>query len=91
MKWITKTSTSYSPKDGEKYWYFDRGKDGYVKTEYIIFCGCRSVFVIINVGNCFKTEAEAEENKYSVYEKIMFLTEEEFEEYESTIEIIRVF
>ena len=61
----------FEPKDGERYWYV--GWDLITKAPYVTdseFCDVDMCCHHKYCGNCFRTQAEAEREKYNIYEKL---------------------
>ena len=61
----------FEPKDGERYWYV--GWDLITKAPYVTdseFCDVDMCCHHKYCGNCFRTKAEAEREKYNIYEKL---------------------
>lgn len=61
----------FEPKYGERYWYV--GWDLITKAPYVTdseFCDVDMCCHHKYCGNCFRTQAEAEREKYNIYEKL---------------------
>ena len=60
----------FEPKDGEPVWMVNFYNENYVftlkTTWHDTMLGC----AIKQIGNCFRTEKEAEKHKYEIYEKL---------------------
>ena len=61
----------FEPKDGEKYWtVYWKGIGDMPCAVYENWRGDSCDFANKVSGNCFRTEAEAENHKYEIYEKL---------------------
>lgn len=60
----------FQPKEGERYWYVYWNAKDPVDTTYTYWDGAVSNLADKYCGNCFRTEAEAEREKYNIYEKL---------------------
>ena len=59
----------FNPKDGERYWYVYWGAE-HIRVTDLPFEDDDMHYHHKYCGNCFRTEAEAEREKYNIYEKL---------------------
>lgn len=60
----------FEPKNGERYWYVYWNSNAPIDTTYTYWYGAVGNLADKYCGNCFRTEAEAEREKYNIYEKL---------------------
>lgn len=59
----------FNPKDGERYWYVYWGAE-HIRVTDLPFEDDDMHYHHKYCGNCFRTKAEAEREKYNIYEKL---------------------
>ena len=59
----------FEPKEGDKYWYVYWGTE-HIRVTALPFEDDDMHYHHKYCGNCFRTEAEAEREKYNIYEKL---------------------
>ena len=61
----------FEPKDGEKYWNVYWNEEQGICADWNLWHNTNDDYMYKYCGNCFRTEAEAEREKYNVYERLM--------------------
>ena len=59
----------WRPYDGDGYFFVDWGKEPGIFVFHSHWKGCAYDYLLLRARNCFKTEDEADRNKYDMYEK----------------------